>query len=464
MTKHFENNLKFYPQIPKGPSVDFTHGRLKVSENGRYLQHQDGTPFFYMGDTAWELFHRADLEQADMYLENRRRKGFTVVQAVILAELDGLNTPNVYGEKPLVDNNPETPNEAYFEFVDSIVDRALEKGICIGLLPTWGDKVYAREKIGVGPVVFTPQNARSFGRFLGTRYSRKPNIIWILGGDRPPLECEAIWREMAAGLKEGDGSNHLITYHPMGGQTSSAWFHNEDWLDFNLLQSGHGGPDYPNYTMVEADYALQPVKPCIDGEPRYEGIPVAFRYENGRQTDYDTRQAAYWAVFAGAHGHTYGCNDIWQMYGPGKEPFVWADTYWYDALDFPGAWQMLCLRRLIESRPYFERIPDQALVLKGQGEGADHVQATRATDGSYLFAYLPSGKAVTMDTGKLSGSRIRAYWYNPREGRASLLGEYDNTGAMEFVPPLAGRGNDWVLVLDDADRDFPEPGACGPTV
>lgn len=110
---------------------------LKVSENGRFLVHTDGRPFFYLGDTAWELFHRLDREDANAYLENRAAKGFTVIQAVVLAEVDGLHVPNAYGDLPLHGNDPTRPNEAYFTHVDYIVERAAALGLYLGMLPTW---------------------------------------------------------------------------------------------------------------------------------------------------------------------------------------------------------------------------------------------------------------------------------------------------------------------------------------
>src|SRR5512133_2255635 len=170
--------------LPKtGPSVDLNHGRLIVSDNHRFLQFQDGTPFFYLGDTGWEFFHRLTYKEAEIYLENRRQKGFTVIQAVILAELDGLNTPDRNGDKPFVDNDPGRPGKAYFAFVDSLIRLAESKGIFIGLLPTWGDKV-DRGSWGKGPEIFNPENAFTYGKFLGERYKNFPNIIWIIGGDR----------------------------------------------------------------------------------------------------------------------------------------------------------------------------------------------------------------------------------------------------------------------------------------
>ena len=438
-----------------GPSVGFSHGDLKVSENRRFLVHADGTPFFYLGDTAWEFFHRLNREEAAKYLENRREKGFTVIQAVVLAELDGLNTPNAYGKRPLIDNDPAKPNEAYFAHVDYLVEEARKRGIYIGMLPTWGDKV--TKAWGAGPVVFNEQNARAYGEFLGHRYAQRPNIIWILGGDRVADDVEAIWEAMAAGIEEGDKGKHLKTYHPQGGRSSAHWFHEAAWLDFNMLQSGHSEFNLPNYERVAADYRREPIKPCLDGEPRYEDHPVNWKPANGWFDDFDVRQAAYWGVFAGALGHTYGCHDIWQMYAPGREPISSARNNWYDVLDLPGAWDMMHVRNLMESRPFLSRVPDQSMIAEGQSGGAAHVQATRG-DG-YAFIYIPTGNAISVKLGQISGAHVKAWWFDPRTGEAKDFGSFANEGTRSFDPPGdPGRGNDWVLVLDDESKGFSPPG------
>ena len=212
--------------------------RLKVSDDKHFLVTSDGQPFFWLGDTAWELFHRATREDAERYLRNRAARRFSVIQAVALAEMDGLNVPNAYGDTPLRNNDPTQPNDAYFAHVDWIVARANALGLYIGFLPTWGDKW--NKKWGVGPEIFNAASAEQYGEWLGQRY-RDADIIWILGGDRP-VETEThkdIIRGMARGLCRGDGGAHLITLHPTGGQSSSAAFHADDWLDFNMRQNGH---------------------------------------------------------------------------------------------------------------------------------------------------------------------------------------------------------------------------------
>lgn len=441
----------------KGPSVDFNHGPLEVSKNGRFLVHADSTPFFYLGDTAWELFHRLNREEVDTYLENRRAKGFTVIQAVVLAELDGLDVPNPYGETPLIENNPAKPNEAYFQHVDYIVETAKEKGLYIGMLPSWGDKW--NKRWGVGPEVFTPENARAYGRFLGKRYDDDPNIIWILGGDRIPEneDHRKIIRAMAEGIQETDQGKHLMTFHPMGGRSSSEFFHNDNWLDFNMLQSSHGSYDNPNYKQVSSDYSLTPVKPTMDSEPRYEDHPVNWNPENGWFNHFDVRQAAYWGLFAGGFGTTYGCHNIWQMHEPGHEPISSARHTWKETLDLPGAWDMKHVRNLIMSRPFLNRIPDQSLISASPDSGAGHVQATRGKH--YAMLYIPTGKNITVNPEKIAGDKIKSWWYNPRTGEAEANEIFSNKGTHEFDPPgESTRGNDWILVLDDAAKDFPVPG------
>lgn len=431
---------------------------LHVSEDGRRLVRADGTPFFWLGDTAWELFHRLDHEEIKTYLDDRAAKGFTVIQAVVLAEIDGLNTPNPYGETPLEGNDPTRPSEAYFEHVDYVVDQAEARGLYVGMLPTWGDKF--NKKWGAGPEVFTPENARTFGEFLGERYRDDP-IIWILGGDRNPEDDEdkAIIRAMAEGLQAGDEGRHLMTYHPQGGAQSWQWFHEDAWLDVNMFQSGHGGFDLPNYRTTQEGYLLRPTKPVLDGEPRYEDIPAGFDPNEGWIDAFDVRQAAYWSVLSGACGHTYGNNNIWQMWDEGREPLLHARIPWHEALDQVGASHMGHLRRLFLSRPFLDLVPDQSVLADSAGSGAAHQRAARDRSGRYLIAYTPHGEPVSVWLRTIAGEDVWAYWFNPRTGEADEIGMFAAEGARTFDPPEeARRGHDWVLVVDAAGAGFEPPG------
>ena len=435
----------------EGLSTDLSHGKLKVSENQRFLTFEDGTPFFYLGCTAWQLFHRLTREEAVMYLENRREKGFTVIQAVALAELDGLNTPNIYGHPPLINNDPLKPDEKYFEHVDFIINEAGKRGIFIGLLPTWGDKVDRRW--GTGPLVFTADNAYKYGQWIANRYKDVPNIIWINGGDRPCDGETAVWDALGRGIKSVD-KNHLMTFHPWGGSSSSSCFQDTEWLDFNMFQSGHSDKYIPNYRMISLDYGLQPVKPCMDGEPNYEDHPVNWDGKYGWFDDEDVRRSAYWALFAGAHGHTYGCHPVWQMLDKGRQPVGNARHNWQEALDLPGAWDMIHVRKLMESRPFQTGIPDQTLIASDPGGQVDHIQCIRGK--GYIFVYLPANTGVSINCNKLNAANITAWWYNPRTGEAEKAGEFQGSEIRYFQVPVSGI--DWVLVIDDASYNYTPPG------
>ena len=420
---------------------------LTVSRNHRYLVDEKGSAFFWLGDTAWELFHRLNREEADHYLETRAAQGFTVIQAVVLAEFDGLTQPNAYGHLPLLDQDPAKPVEKYFEHVDYIVDKAQSLGLYIGMLPTWGDKF--NKKWGIGPEIFTPGNAKAFGEYLGKRYRNK-SIIWILGGDRAPEEDEdfTIIRAMAEGLARGDQGQHLMTYHPQGGRSSSEFFHSDDWLDFNMFQSGHGQPDNPNYRTTLDIYQMKPAKPVLDGEPCYEDHPINWRPANGWFDAFDSRRAGYWSMLSGAMGHTYGNHNIWQMWQPGRTPISSARTPWRQAVTHPGAFQAGYMRSFFESCSWWLLQSNQSLLRDGPNTGGKEIRVAVASDNRFVVAYSPFGSSFTLTLDGIFSTPKRAAWFNPRNATYVELGEIAAGAEIPFDPPGdEQRGNDWVLVV-----------------
>ncbi len=438
--------------------------RLNVSHNGRYLVTKDGNPFFWLADTAWELLHRCNREEIDIYLEKRASQGFNVVQTVALAELDGLNTPNPYGNTPLNSNDPRYPNDDYFEHVDYAIDKAAALGIYIALLPTWGDKLDTKSW-GIGPEVFNIHNARKFGEYIGDRYADRDNVIWIIGGDRNPRKNSQdveIWNAMAEGIvsKAGGYGNTLMSFHPQpkedGG--SSTWFHNEPWLDFNMHQTGHCA-NQGTYKHIKHDYDLSPIKPVLDGEPLYEDHPNCFNAkELGHSVPEDIRRIMYWNVFAGAFGQTYGCHDVWQMYKLDKEAINQPLRPWPEALDLPMANQVKHLKNLMLSRPVLTRVPDQSLVIDTQQEDNNYVIATRDSQGTYAMVYFPTGKATLLDFSKLKGPKFNTWWFDPRTGNAYKGPSFNKSNKTKIEPPTFGKGQDWVLVIDNSLELYDKPG------
>jgi hypothetical protein len=437
--------------------------RLKVSSNHRFFVDQNGNPFFWLGDTGWLLFSKLNREEAEQYLEDRRKKGFSVIQVMVLHTVAAVN---VYGDSALVNKNVAHPHITpgnnfsdpaqydYWDHIDYIVDLAAKKGLYMAMVPVWGSNVKA------GWV--SREDAAAYAKWLADRYKNRWNIIWLNGGDIHGTDSTSTWKTIGETLRKND-PNHLISFHPFGRTSSSEYFHNEGWLDFNMFQSGHRsydldtsrnehrfGPD--NYKFVNIDYNLKPTKPTLDGEPSYELIPHGLHDTTKPywQAE-DVRRYAYWSVFAGAAGHTYGHNSIMQMHKPTDNGSAYgAKKYWYDALNDPGARQMIYLKKLILSKPYFERVPDQSLIAGEQGEKYNYIAATRGNDYAFLYDY--TGKPFEVRMGKIGGTKVKASWYNPRNGTKKTIGTYVNKGFRKFDPPGEQRdGNDWVLILEKSE-------------
>ncbi len=427
---------------------------LGISENRRFFKDQDGKPFFWLADTGWLLFNRLTREEADRYLTDRQQKGFNVVQVMVV---QALKTVNVYGDSALVNRDLSTPKVTdgnafenqeqydYWDHVDYVVGKAAEKGINIGMVPIWGNAVKNGKT--------SAAQAKAYAQFLAKRYRDRPNIVWINGGDIQGDVVPDVWEAIGGTLRAED-PNHLITFHPFGRMQSSKWFHNREWLDFNMFQSGHRtyaqdneakdlryGED--NWRYVDADYARTPVKPVLDGEPSYENIWHGLHDKTlPVWTADDVRRYAYWSVFAGACGFTYGNNGVMQM-RHARDPKL---PSWEEAINDPGAAQMIHLKNLMLSKPYFERVPDQSLIAEN-GERYDRLLATRGKD--YAFIYTWNGRDMKINMGKIGGAKVNASWYDPRTGEIKVLGIIENKGIKTFNPPGEVRnGNDWVLVLE----------------
>ena len=205
----------------------------------------------------------------------------------------------------------------------------------------------------------------------------------------------------------------------------------------------------------------------IDGEPIYEDHPVSFNPGNlGHSIAADVRRPLYWDLFGGAFGHTYGHHSVWQMYDPARGgPINNPLMPWYEAIDQPGASQMQHGRRLMESRPFLTRIPDDSIIVTDRvptsvpGAGRYRFVATRDMEGTYAMVYAPVGRKFKVRMDAIKGPKVKAWWFNPRDGTSKAIGTFNNQGEHEFTPPDYGEMLDWMLVLDDAGKNYPAPGA-----
>jgi hypothetical protein len=431
---------------------------LKVSENKRFLSTEKGDPFFWLGDTGWLLFTKLNREEAERYLEDRYQKGFNVIQVMVIHNImKGVNT---YGDSALINHNlgqpfttpGDSPGDSlqydFWDHVDYIVNTAAKKGIYMALVPVWGSNVKS------GKV--TSEQARKYAEWLSERYSDKPNVIWVNGGDLKGSDSTAVWQTIGKTLRKN--TRQLITYHPFGRTQSSTWFHNEGWLDFNMFQSGHRRYDQDtdglmygedNWRYVIDDYNKTPVKPTLDGEPSYDGIPQGLHdpaqpYWN----DSDVRRYAYWSVFAGGCGFTYGNNAVMQFHRQEETNGSYGvkDT-WESAINAPGASQLRYLKELILSKPYFERISAPELIADPQKEKYDYLAATKGKN--YAFIYTFNGSTFNIDLSKIDGKEFKATWFSPRNGGSVLIGDFQYQKIKTFDPPgEKENGNDWVLEIE----------------
>lgn len=424
---------------------------LKVSKNDKYLITEQGDPFLWLGGTGWEMIHRLKKQEIDEYLSDRSEKGFTVIQTVVLAELDGLNVPNAYGEKPLINNDPTRINEKYFELVDYVVEKANTLGLYVALLPTWGDKF--NKRWGVGPEIFNPENARIYGQLLAKRYLNNNNIIWVLGGDRIPENEEhyQIIRQMAEGIKDID-TIHLMSYHPSGAKMASEFFKEDKWLDIDMFQSGHSRI-VREYDFVAASLASDVKRPVINAEARYENIPDRFweNKDHGWLDDADVRVSAYWSMLAGAAGYTYGCNDIWQMFDTNKDPILFARTEWKSALDLPGSTHVKYLKQIFDYIPWQTLYFNPSLVKGENPKNESHIIAAITEQNDLMVAYTPMGKPMHLDLTQLDSGNVLGYWFNPRSGTLKSIGLINGSGTIEFSPWATGWGSDFMLILVSKD-------------
>lgn len=410
---------------------------LKISANRRYLTDQKDTPFLLQGDAPWSLIVGLTKEEAERYMDNRRQKHFNALMVNLIEHKFCKDPPkNPYGVEPFTEpGDLSTPNEEYFAHADWIIEKTEEKGIQLLLDPIFlggagGPEGWFKEMLASGP-----EKCLEYGRYLGERYRDFDNIIWHIGGDLNPAFGMKHINMIAIGIRECD-NRHLFSAQAASESSAVEVFSSGCWLDINTTYS---------YSIVHrkvlVDYSRYPVMPLVLIESTYEG--------EHNSSQIQIRRQAYWAILCGAFGHVFGNRPIW-LFDPG----------WESALDSPGAFGMMHWGSLFRSRKWYELVPDQEheVVTDGLGEfrGLDYLAAARTRDGGTVIAYFPTRRAITVDMSQVNGTRAKAWWFDPRKGKASLAGEFSAKGSRQFTPPTEG---DWTLVIDDASNDLPPPGS-----
>ena len=429
---------------------------LTTKPGKRYLEDADGKPFLVHGDTAWSLIGDLRREDVDLYLDDRRARGFNTILVSLIEHKFSSNAPaNAYGDRPfhsapfealaaLDDVVPflsfadySRPNEAYFAHADWVLRRAAQKGFLVLLTPSYvgwegGSQGWYRAMAANGP-----ERLRQYGEYLGRRYRDFGNVLWVHAGDYNPPERELV-RAIAEGIAAVD-PRALHTAHTAPESAPIEYWQGESWLDVNNVYT-YG----PVHAAARAQYA------------RPEGMPF-FLLESAYENEHDAteqrlRTQAYQAVLSGAAGQVFGNNPIWHFDGPG---LFSAPVTWQEALDSRGAQSMSHLHDLLTTIPWWQLEPDTDHTLLTDGLGPEDARAVAAStaDGSLAMVYMPDRREITLDLAGLAGPLVEARWYDPADGRFEAVAgsPFSTTGSRRLGPQAESNSagfDDWVLILE----------------
>ncbi len=412
---------------------------LRVSGNGRYVEDQNGVPFFLIGDSGWLIIDQLTPTQMDTYINDRASRGFTAI--MVMGIFHGYHDSLDYaGNHPFTngDNDWSVRNESYWQTVDLLLNKAKAKNMVVLLAHSYlGYGCSATQGWCPSMVAQTDAAMTEYGTWLGTRYAAQGNIIWVDGGDADCTQTANACSRVQA-VKNGidSRSSYLHTGHGGRNNTAATIY---PWIG---LYSSYSEATHAQY-RDKVEYDRTPTKPYLYIEGTYEGegaMPVNIASE------------AFWAYFGGAFLWNFGNHPVWEF-----------TSGWDGAAGIasPGSIEASSIGALLRSRAWWRLSPDfgtRTIVGGGGGDptsgNTSYVPAARTSDGETVMAYIPGYGPITVDMTKVSGSSAKAWWYNPETGGSTLAGTYATTGTRSFTPP----SSNYVLVLDDAAKGLATPG------
>lgn len=433
-----------------GDNLLYKKGRIKVSPSKRYLVYDDGDPFFYLGDTAWEITWKSYKEQVLQYISDRKRKGYTTIQMVALSHqyLHPYGMRNRYGETTFLNSNYYKINPRYFDYLDFIVKTVNDSGLVIVLCPLWAPQSEVDRELDRNDLYLTKEETLNLAKYISSRYSGF-NLVYIIGGDHSynTIERKKFWTDYANLIKRCSGYQQLCTCHPNGWSASFEFFDNyTTWLDFHMYQSSHIlGGDY-TWFAAKMGYTKEPPKPVLDGEPLYEDIinnwwdaidTIVFQVY--RMKPIDVRQASYESILSGALvGITYGANGVWQWHTEELPGSHMPRFTVIESLKFHGSDCMTVLRNIMEKYQWYELIPQYDLISEFKSK-ENFIPV--AENQKYGIIYIPKNTEYIKI--KLNSDFIYCsyFWLNPDNG-TPLPGGCLSTETI--TPPDS---NDWLVIV-----------------
>jgi len=448
----------------KGDNSLYKHGPLKVSRNQKYLEHIDGTPFFWLGDTWWMgLTKRLSWEGFKELTIDRVKKGFTVIQIVAglypdMAPFDprGANEAGFPWEENYTRINP-----AYFDLMDQRISWLVQNGLVPCIVGSWG---YYIEFAGI-------EIMKKHWRNLVARYGAYP-VVWCAAGEavmpyylspswedlekreKYVAEARAKWTEIVRFIRSIDPYHHPITIHPT--DCAHNMVDDPSVIDIDMLQTGHSDVHSFANTVnkVIESTTISPRMPVIVGECCYEGI-LGANWEN-------IQRLMFWtSILSGASGYTYGANGIWQVntreepFGPSPHGQSWGDTSWDEAYRLPGSKQLGLSKRLLERYPWWRFEPHPEWVEPRWSEKNYFQPYAAGVPGEVRIIYipLPDWRGLLKIKEDEKEVDYRAFYFDPRTGKEHIVGKVVPDERGEWKPPKPPIIQDWVLVIEKSEKE-----------
>jgi len=431
----------------RGENGLYRHGPIRAAKDRRHFEHADGTPFFWLGDTWWKcLCKRMTWKGFQELTADRKEKGFSVVQIVCGVYPDeGLFEPRWENEggKPYETKDFSVVNPKYFEYSDRRLKHLADAGIVPAIVGGWGQGHCNGMLVGI-------EGLKRHWRNLIARYGAYPTI-WIIGGESSGPE----WTEVARYVQQIDPYHHPATMHPLESGRNSVT--DETVIDFDMLQTGHGGgaSSIGAIPKFKAAYARVPAMPVINGEHSYEG-----HMQTGFQDD---QRYVFWAsILSGAPGLTYGAAGIWHASVEGdhgnwgawnRQPYDW--TTWKEGMNYPGSTQLGIGKKLLEQYPWWR--------FESHPEWVEEGCFAAGIPGEVRFIYLPRRNIYNWDGPEVKNLEPdvdwQVYYFDPATGRKFDQGTIKATAKAgeKDATPVNFKKNvpspqDWVLVFERAGK------------
>ncbi|HBC88799.1 MAG TPA: hypothetical protein DCZ94_17795 [Lentisphaeria bacterium] len=447
--------LKISPY--KGKNLLLKHGNLRVADSKRTFEHEDGTPFFWLGDTWWLALSKRMSWPTDFkqLTADRVRKGFSVIQIVagIYPDMDSFDKRGENEAGFPWEKNYSRINPAYFDKADQRIGWLVQQGLVPCIVGCWG---YYLAKLGT-------EKLKKHWRYLIARWSAYP-VVWCAAGeaempyylskdkDADRKTQHEGWTELVKYIRNTDPVKHMVTIHPTRiGRNQIA---DDSLLDFDMLQTGHSGYETVPYTVktVIEERKRQPHMPVLVGEVNYEGI---FHHSHE-----DVQRLTFWsALLSGTAGHTYGANGIWQVntekdpYGPSPHGGNWGITPWQEASRLPGSFQLGLARKFLSRYEWWKFEPRQDWVTPPGTPEKQDLPFAAGIPGVVRIIYIynpPTPWAEPMMVSSLS-TRIQynAFFWDPRTGKKYEIEKIKPDSAGSWKIPIVPYFKDWVVVIEE---------------